>query len=524
MFVPGARRRVSRHILWKDSMSDIEKVDKSCLDLGNSGGKGVVILPDQAGRIHVLYEPHLQFPPAPSEPPGLKPMRSRIITYPKSDAISPENWRRQSADVSKLISQAIKSAGRLGATQDHLRAMLYNLDSVQTHDQLKMLLTHWQGQRLDLCLRDLRDQEDSPQEVSYVKLRVNLDHKSNRLSFHLDAERTQPRYVDYDAGFRDLKRSPEEYISNVLKRLGDLVAEKTHYDDTEIVHQLSTEGRTLFEAIFSPCLKREYSRFCGSVRTLWIISDESWIPWELIRPFPGREAPQLEQKGFLCEVFHLVHWMPGERPQPVARIGPSCCLILGEESLDVESEQQCIEKFVKDHGMDSVDKPRTRKEVLELLSTKSFDLIHIACGCKFDESDPGRSWLKLGDKSPLRPSDLTDPSIRNNIQRSHPFVFINGCHAGRTGWGLADREGWAATFIEAGCSVLIAPMWKVEDQLAVKFATELYSRLTEGEHVAHAVWLARMKVKDLAAGNPSWLAYRVYADPNCYVTFQDQMV
>jgi len=500
-------------------MAKREKGPSNRLDLGETGGEGVVILPDQAGRIQVRYE---SFPKAPSPPreaikAGLA--QPRRITYPEIDEIRPENWRRHRADVSKLISQALRAAGNLDTTRHDLRAMLQELDGVQAYDQFKELLGHWQARRLDSFVRDLHVPEGSHQSVPYVRLSVDFDHRENRLNFQLGMFAARVQFEGKPAGFRDLRRSPEEYMRNVFKRLDDLVQERTGADNAEIERRLGALGRNLFDSIFSPALKREYIRFYETTQALWIVSNESWITWELIRPYPDPGmAGRPEDRGFLCDVFNLLHWLPARECVSSAEVGPSCCVVLGEGLPAAQRERRyIIKELTSAHRVDSVAEPKTASEVLSLLSAQRFGLIHFACGCRFYEEEPGRSWLKLGDETILRPVDLKDPSVTENIRSSRPIVLMNACHAGRMGWGLANLEGWAAAFIESGCSVFIAPMWKVRDDLAAEFAIELYSNLSSGEPVARAVSLARRKVRSLAVGNPTWLAYRVYADPRCYI-------
>lgn len=58
-------------------------------------------------------------------------------------------------------------------------------------------------------------------------------------------------------------------------------------------------------------------------------------------------------------------------------------------------------------------------------------------------------------------------------------------------------------------------MWTVTDGRALDFAKSLYDGLTDGQTVAEAVRNARTVARE--AGDPTWLAYSVYAHPNARV-------
>ena len=76
---------------------------------------------------------------------------------------------------------------------------------------------------------------------------------------------------------------------------------------------------------------------------------------------------------------------------------------------------------------------------------------------------------------------------------------------------LTDIGGWARQFLHAGAAAFIGAYWSIYDQPAYDFAQELYSRLLSGIPIGRAVQQARTAIKP--AGDPTWLAYTVFADP-----------
>ena len=64
----------------------------------------------------------------------------------------------------------------------------------------------------------------------------------------------------------------------------------------------------------------------------------------------------------------------------------------------------------------------------------------------------------------------------------------------------------------AGAGFFAAPMWPVADQAAYHFATTFYTELFAGATVAEATRQGRRAA--YVEGDPSWLAYSVYAHPH----------
>lgn len=93
----------------------------------------------------------------------------------------------------------------------------------------------------------------------------------------------------------------------------------------------------------------------------------------------------------------------------------------------------------------------------------------------------------------------------------HPLVFFNACQVGRGGMALTGIGGWARRFVQVGAGAFIGAYWSVYDEAAYAFSKEVYKRLLEGTPIGDAVREARAAVR--GDGDPTWLAYTVFADP-----------
>ncbi|HNU04853.1 MAG TPA: CHAT domain-containing protein, partial [Anaerolineae bacterium] len=151
--------------------------------------------------------------------------------------------------------------------------------------------------------------------------------------------------------------------------------------------------------------------------------------------------------------------------------------------------------------------------VLDLLEGGDYDWLHAAAHGNFHAASPdGDSALWLAHDRALTPQDLAGPEIAAHLMAVRPGFFFNACQVGRQGWALTRIGGFANRLIGAGAGLFIAPLWEVLDDSALAFAREFYSALLDQKTVADAARSARLAIR--AAGDPTWLAYTVYAHPN----------
>jgi hypothetical protein len=79
--------------------------------------------------------------------------------------------------------------------------------------------------------------------------------------------------------------------------------------------------------------------------------------------------------------------------------------------------------------------------------------------------------------------------------------------------------GWADRLVSRGAGLFLAPLWLVSDDRAYEFCKTFYGALASGLPVGRAVLEARRKARK--EGDPSHLAYSVYAHPNARFVFGD---
>jgi CHAT domain-containing protein len=159
----------------------------------------------------------------------------------------------------------------------------------------------------------------------------------------------------------------------------------------------------------------------------------------------------------------------------------------------------------------------TRTRVMQELILKSYDVLHYAGHCMYDQQKPSASgWIFTGGKR-LSANELS------RIDRIPKFVFSNACESGITPDRSEQRSpelapSFAETFFARGVQNFVCTAWPVNDQAALDFAARFYSGLlgldgkdVEPMHVAMRE--ARLTIFDKNYGLRTWGAYQHYGNP-----------
>ncbi len=339
-----------------------------------------------------------------------------------------------------------------------------------------------------------------------------------------------------DAGGVDLRQlDPEAFMSEHLAVLSKLASSK--FPPEFVENRVAGIGRTLYDEALPEEFKILFWRVHDKVQSVEILSDEPWIPWELVKPVEVEDGTE-KALPFWCERYQLARWVRGGKSmQPTLALGDGRIVAVdltaptrggapkgrskssrlptrggaGEEEplLMVEEEVRRVRDAVAPEGVVDEVPPRL-KDVLGVLESGGFDFLHFACHGQHHEAVPALASLELEDGQ-ITPADLNPPFT--NFGNDRPLVFLNACHTARKGFGLTKVGGWADRLISVGCSAFVGSFWPVADHLAGAFAEAFYERLKQGVPLAEAFRQARLHIRDMDPSNPTWLAYCLYGDP-----------
>jgi formylglycine-generating enzyme required for sulfatase activity len=272
---------------------------------------------------------------------------------------------------------------------------------------------------------------------------------------------------------------------------------------------LEGRGIQLCEELLPQALRRSLWSLRGSIRTVQILSDEVWIPWELLRlQDPDDDS---SSGAFLVEAFSMTRWLldlPIVMDLPVRRMA----LVIPRDSGLPKTWAEGARVKALCGAQRQVDEiPAFYREIKEALSSGHYEGWHFAGhGLAFDESS--HRWsISLEGREELHPSDLHGPARR--LGRGRPLVFLNACHTGRGTISLTGMGGLASAFLKSGAGAFIGSHWDLDDEQAFCFAEEFYRHLFSGAEIGEAIRKARLKLQEKFSSTNNWLAYTVFAHP-----------
>ncbi|HYV52202.1 MAG TPA: CHAT domain-containing protein, partial [Candidatus Eisenbacteria bacterium] len=114
---------------------------------------------------------------------------------------------------------------------------------------------------------------------------------------------------------------------------------------------------------------------------------------------------------------------------------------------------------------------KTVDDLLNILDSGYFDLLHISAHGSYDPDEPLLSHISIEEgREDFRGAEsIVGPKVRAAFDRNNPIVFLNACQSGRQGYSLTGVDGWAEQFIKAGASAFIGTLWSVTHTKARKF-------------------------------------------------------
>ena len=258
-------------------------------------------------------------------------------------------------------------------------------------------------------------------------------------------------------------------------------------------------------------------------RAMLVVSDEPWIPWELVLPYDDPAGAWRDDAPWAINLA-LHRWLGGDAvnsaiPGPPAMLRMSALACIAQQAGNLRyasDERRILQEIAGRRNVADLSPSDARlASVLALLRGGGYDWLHFATHGQLSEDNLSVSIALEDDK--LTPEALYGPEIRPHIARSHPGVVLNICHGARSAWALTQLGGWAQWFLSAGAGLFVAPLWTVTDAHAFAFAQTFLRPAAGGRcaatyTVAEAVAAARTAA--VGDGDPTWLAYSVYAHPN----------
>jgi hypothetical protein len=335
-------------------------------------------------------------------------------------------------------------------------------------------------------------------------LLIIIKRSGQQYDVMLDSEETSYAKV----GDFKLEGDPEQDFRRIFKDLQD---HRKNINET-----IERNGEYLYDILFPDGLKNKYWKLRDNIKSIQVLSDEPWIPWEILRPYRKLDNGKVETDSFLCEKFSFSRWINGQPRQIKDHLEQVKIFMPTDTNLKFVSEER---KWIEDKGNEigfNVYPDSTEEALKETLTTGKYDLIHFSTHAYLD-GDPLYSVLELEKGGKVRPIDIS--AEQSVFGAAHPIVFMNACVSGVQQIFLTGAQGWVMKMLAAGVSAFIGTLWSVKDLTALEFTKAFYGSLTEGHSLGEAMMTARNHCKNLpSTTDASWLAYVLYGEPNAKLT------
>ena len=245
--------------------------------------------------------------------------------------------------------------------------------------------------------------------------------------------------------------------------------------------------------------------------TVLLLSEEAYVPWELAT-MPTPLDPAII--GFLGAQVTIGRWvLAADRPPlPPPRLVHVDGMIVisgryeqpGWSRLE-HAEAEAAALVERYHAI-SVD-AMTDKVVGCLLGDPAAEVLHFSLHGKYDPGS-AKQGLVLVD------GDVIDPLVVKGGALAHaPLVFLNACQVGTGQQTLGDYAGLAESFLFAGASAVVAPLWSIDDAVASALAERFYSKAFAGEALAEIVRIERATFGTGESNSSTLVAFQFFGHP-----------
>jgi hypothetical protein len=306
----------------------------------------------------------------------------------------------------------------------------------------------------------------------------------------------------------------------------DRIAEVEHVirdpdlSESRRLKQLQNTGSLLFDQFFPEDMRAYLWANRDRVADLIVYTDEPCVPWELFHLKPPRGKRGVEPR-FLAQ-GGLVRWQLGSFPPQRIRVRSGKVRTICPEYADpmFKNDVGLLEAAYLHDRFGARPVTATPDGVERVLRGGSFDLLHFSGHGAADAADIADAKVLLKGRrrgQEVLQEFLTSTDVSQNVAwagtgKPGPLVVLNACQTGRGGELFTTVGGFAKAFLDAGASAFVSCLWSVHEEPARVFVETLYDELLRGTPMSRATAAARTAARE--AGDPTWLAYVVYARPD----------
>lgn len=286
----------------------------------------------------------------------------------------------------------------------------------------------------------------------------------------------------------------------------------TEQKRTAWTEALADRGRRMFRDLLPLEAQRALWARRDDLRDILLSTNETEIPWEIVHV----HDPDAPGEGFFLGERGLFRWLTGTVQRDAVRIDAPHAFVVAPTGGPAAAgdEADFVTQRMRAQRVDPADADR----LTAALSTAKLSLFHFAGHAMIDDQvAPPLQQLILaqaGRYSVLDLERILPIAGRRSGALNGATVLLNAC---RSGVLPTSSAGFGTVFLRAGASVFIGTLWSIADDPAADFSLAFYGALLAAKSQRRRARLgsALAEAREAArrSGDPSWLAYAVYADP-----------
>lgn len=260
---------------------------------------------------------------------------------------------------------------------------------------------------------------------------------------------------------------------------------------------------------------RQVHAAVGRPPTLLLLTDETYVPWELALVDPPLDPARPPYLGAQTVMGRWLRHEKVQSPPPWTLPIDHLTAVAAGFGLGTNLPQLAFaldEQKLLGTTYNARMLGATSADLAPLVSEprRPGHLIHFAVHGLSDPAANDQALL-LADDTRLPPSALAG-RFRCGEVPNFSFVFLNACQVGTAGGSLGQAAGFPGDLIRGGVVGFLAPLWNVDDEAARHFAERFYAAtLTNGTPIG-AVLLDERQRYDMA-GTTTPMAYIYYGHP-----------
>lgn len=266
--------------------------------------------------------------------------------------------------------------------------------------------------------------------------------------------------------------------------------------------------------------------------TALLLTEEVHVPWELAVLNPPLSTDHAPGSPFLGAHVAIGRWLLTDgRPRPAMRqaVAVREAVVLTAEYAGVtrwpslpnavREANELVESYPGTHLV----APLFDDVMACLGGDPPADLLHFALHGQFDPDGTDQGLVLLAakpDGTGFAPEYLQAQHVDSATLSRAPFVFLNACQVGALNEVLGDYAGLAVSFLRAGASGVLAPIWNVDDAVASAIAKEFYSSAYGESPLAVAEIVRRIRARYTESGartsegvKATLVGYQVFGHP-----------